>query len=197
LTSHKLAADYIAKVEARLEALRLFLSRNRYDDVVREAHEAMELLLKGALRFVGVDPPRRHDPAPVVARHIERFPSEWKEHIEEIQEISERLSAERGHAFYGDEDELLPPSELFEEAAPSRRSARSRASSGSTSGCFRPRIDLDGGSSEQPPATRATRLLKSFRSVTSRSPVELSAVTDSASSGTVVAGRALYRTAPA
>ena len=56
MTSRKIARDYLAKVEARLEALRLFLARARHDDVIREAHEAMELLIKGALRFVGVDP---------------------------------------------------------------------------------------------------------------------------------------------
>jgi HEPN domain-containing protein len=50
-TSRKIAHDYIAKVEARLEALRLFLSRGRNADVIREAHEAVELLLKGALRY--------------------------------------------------------------------------------------------------------------------------------------------------
>ncbi len=116
MTSRKIARDYLAKVEARLEALRLFLGRRRYDDVVREAHEALELLFKGALRFVGIDPPRRHDPGPVLLRHLDRFPPDWRAHAPEICATSERLFAQRGHAFYGDEDDLLPPSELFERA---------------------------------------------------------------------------------
>ncbi len=114
MTSRKIARDYLAKVEVRLEALQLFLARGRYDDVVREAHEAIELLLKGALRFVGLDPPRRHEPGPVVLRHLDRFPPAWRERAAEICAVSERLFAERGHAFYGDEDDLVPPSELFE-----------------------------------------------------------------------------------
>jgi len=114
VTSRKISRDYLPKVEARLEALQLYLSRNRYDDVVREAHEAIELLLKGALRFIGVDPPRRHDPAPVLLRHLDRFPAVWRTEAPEICAASERLFAERGHAFYGDEDDLVPPSELFE-----------------------------------------------------------------------------------
>lgn len=116
MTSRKIARDYLGKVEARAEALRLFLARNRHDDVVREAHEAIELLIKGALRFVGVDPPRRHDPGPILLRHLDRFPAAWGEQAPEICRIAERLFAERGHAFYGDEDDLVPPSELFARA---------------------------------------------------------------------------------
>ncbi len=116
MTSRKIARDYLGKVEARLEALRLFLNRGRHDDVIREAQEAIELLLKGALRFVGIDPPRRHDPAPVLMRHVKRFPPAWQAAAADICATSERLFAERGHAFYGDEDELVPPSELFERA---------------------------------------------------------------------------------
>jgi len=55
VTTRKIARDYLGKVEARLDALRLFLA-----------------------------------PA--------------------------RLFEERGHAFYGDEDDLVPPSELFERS---------------------------------------------------------------------------------
>jgi HEPN domain-containing protein len=114
VTSRKIARDYLPKVETRLEALQIYLCRNRYDDVVREAHEAIELLLKGALRFIGIDPPRRHDAASVLMRHLDRFPAVWRERAPEICAASERLFAERGHAFYGDEDDLVPPSELFE-----------------------------------------------------------------------------------
>jgi hypothetical protein len=64
VTSRKISRDYLAKVEARVEALGLFLARERYDDVIREAHEALELLLKGALRFVGIDPPKRSSGTP-------------------------------------------------------------------------------------------------------------------------------------
>lgn len=116
MTSRKISRDYLPKVEARLEALRLFLERGRFDDVVREAHEAIELMLKGALRFVGIDPPKRHDPAAVLLRHLDRLPPTWASHAEEIRSVSERLFAERGHAFYGDEDDLVPPSALFQRS---------------------------------------------------------------------------------
>jgi hypothetical protein len=116
VTSQKISRDYLRKVEVRLEALRLFLSRERFDDVIREAHEAIELLLKGTLRFVGIDPPRRHDAAPLLLRHLDRLPAAWQAAADQIRETSARLFEERGHAFYGDEDDLLPPSELFTRA---------------------------------------------------------------------------------
>ncbi len=114
MTTKKIALDYLAKVRVRLMALRLFLEHQRYDDVMREAQEAVELLVKGALRFVGIDPPRRHEPAALLLEHIDRFPASWRARAEEIRGLSERLFSERGLSFYGDEDDLLPPSELFE-----------------------------------------------------------------------------------
>jgi HEPN domain-containing protein len=114
--SRRIALDYLGKVEARAEALQLYLDRGRFDDVIREAHEALELLLKGALRFVGVDPPRRHDAGAALLQHLDRLPGSWREHAPAICAIAERLFAERGHAFYGDEADLVPPSELFERA---------------------------------------------------------------------------------
>lgn len=116
MTSKKIARDYLGKVEARFEALRLFLARGRNDDVIREAHEAIELMLKGALRFVGIDPPRRHDAGPLIRQHLDRFPPAWQDAADEISAMSERLFAERGNAFYGDEDDLVPPSELFDQS---------------------------------------------------------------------------------
>ena len=116
MTSRKIAEDYLAKAEVRLEALRLFLDRGRHDDVVREAHEAVELILKGSLRFIGIDPPKRHDPSGVLLRHLDRFPADWRDRAGRIGEFSRRLFAERGLAFYGDEDDLAAPSELFDRS---------------------------------------------------------------------------------
>jgi len=116
LTSRKIALDYLGKVEARLKALRLFFDDRRYDDVIREAHEALELILKGSLRFIGIDPPKRHDPSDVLLRHLDRLPAGWRDRASRLQELSHRLFAERGLAFYGDEDDLAPPSELFDRS---------------------------------------------------------------------------------
>lgn len=91
------------------------LASSAYADVVRESQEVVELILKGTLRFIGVDPPKRHDVRTVLARFLDRLPAEWREAMEDIGEASTELAQERAHAFYGDEDGLVPASELFGE----------------------------------------------------------------------------------
>ena len=44
--------------------------------VVRGPRPRLELILKSALRFIGVDPPRRHDVHSVLLRFRESLPAE-------------------------------------------------------------------------------------------------------------------------
>jgi len=60
-----LAGDYLHKGKARRSARQGLFEEESYDDVVREAQAIVELILKGTLRFIGVDPPKRHDMPPV------------------------------------------------------------------------------------------------------------------------------------
>lgn len=76
----------------------------------------MEFILKGALRFIGVDPPKRHDVHVVLTQFIDRLPAGWGEALIELRGDLNRLAQERGPAFYGDEAADIPPSELFGEA---------------------------------------------------------------------------------
>ena len=81
--------------------------------MVREAQEVVELLLKGALRFVGVDPPKRHDVRSAILRAMERFPPEARDELRALADASSVLAQERSHAFYGDEEAMVGASELF------------------------------------------------------------------------------------
>ena len=101
------------------------LASGLHADVVRESQDVVELVLKGALRFVGVDPPKRHDVHDVVVRYIDRFPAEWRRTLAELQEALDTLAEDRAPAFYGDEEEGIPASDLFREEA--ARAAGSRA----------------------------------------------------------------------
>ena len=73
-----LARDYLRKSKARRRALQTLFEEGSYDDVVREAQAIVELILKGTLRFLGVDPPKRHDVGSTVKEFGERLPETWR-----------------------------------------------------------------------------------------------------------------------
>jgi HEPN domain-containing protein len=58
VTSADLAWGSLARASIRLEALALLRDRGGHSDVVCEAQELVELTLKGALRAVGIEPPK-------------------------------------------------------------------------------------------------------------------------------------------
>ncbi len=111
-----MARDYLRRARARRNALDTLFASASYPDVVRESQDIAELVLKGALRFVGVDPPKRHDAHAVLTRFIGRFPPQWRETLGELQASLDRLAEERGPAFYGDDERGVPASDLFDEA---------------------------------------------------------------------------------
>jgi HEPN domain-containing protein len=59
MNAQALARDYLRKGKARRSALQVLFEEESYDDVVREVQAIVELILKGTLRFIGVDPPKR------------------------------------------------------------------------------------------------------------------------------------------
>jgi len=56
-----LIRDYLKRAEIRLQSLEFFLEAGDYPDVIREAQEVVELLLKALLRWAGLDIPKVHD----------------------------------------------------------------------------------------------------------------------------------------
>lgn len=115
MNTKNIAIDYLRKSKARLQALHTLFEQNSYDDVIRESQEILELITKGALRWIGVDPPKIHDVSHTLKKHGQQFPASWQKEIEWICKISNSLHQERGHAFYGDEGEDIPPANLFEK----------------------------------------------------------------------------------
>jgi len=107
VTADELARGYFVRSRKRLQALRTLMAVEAWPDVVREAQELVELVLKGMLRWVGVDPPKWHDVGSILVAEQEKFPPPIRERIPELAEISLRLRREREIAFYGDRD-LIP-----------------------------------------------------------------------------------------
>lgn len=113
MTSDDLARDYLRRARTRRLTLDTFIAAGLHGDVMREAQELVELVLKGALRFVGVDPPKRHDAHEIVGQFLDRLPAEWTQVVRELSTTLDRLAEERGRAFYGDEATGTPASELY------------------------------------------------------------------------------------
>lgn len=67
--------------------------------VVRRCQEVVELALKAALLWAGVDVPRAHDVGPVLKRHADRFSEPFREQIPTLASISRSLRAEREISF--------------------------------------------------------------------------------------------------
>lgn len=117
MTSDRIARDYLRRARVRRQALDTLMAGADYPDVIREAQDLVELVLKGALRFVGVEPPKRHDVHSVFSQFLGRFPEEWSAVLTQLDTSLTRLAEQRAPAFYGDEEAGIPASALFGEDA--------------------------------------------------------------------------------
>ena len=103
--------EYFEKARVRRFALDVLLHHGGHADVVRESQELVELLLKGLLRKVGIDPPKWHDVGTVLEDNDDLLPPEVRLELERIVKLSSSLRRDRELSFYGDEDFL--PSEKY------------------------------------------------------------------------------------
>jgi HEPN domain-containing protein len=113
MKNQSLIQDYCIRSKHRIEAVELLLKRQSYADVVREAQEVVELLLKALLRYCHVEVPRIHDVSNVLEAHQDKCPESIVEHIPVMCKISRQMRRDRELAFYGTED--LTPSEFYQQ----------------------------------------------------------------------------------
>jgi len=113
LTNKGNAEVMLQRASIILDEARSLRERGVWNLVVRRCQEAVELALKSALVFVGVQPPRTHDVGPSLREHSERFPCEFRQHIPQLASISRTLRLERELSFYGDEESGIPPEALY------------------------------------------------------------------------------------
>lgn len=97
---------------ARLGTLQVLYEEESYDDVVREAQEIVEL--KGALRYIGIDPPKRHDVGATLRAHQDQLPDAWRKKLAWIEKVSASLFEERAPVFCGGETDVIPASDLYD-----------------------------------------------------------------------------------
>jgi len=116
MTNITLAKDYIIKAVNRLDIRDIYLKKNDYADVIREAQEAVELAQKAMLRQIGIDPPKWHDVGMILVEFKEKFPEDIRDMLDNLAAISKWLRGEREIAFYGDID-FIPSEEYTEQDA--------------------------------------------------------------------------------
>jgi len=81
--------------------LAVLYDEHSYSDTVREAQEICELLLKGVLRLIGIEPPKFHDVGKIVRENSDRLPAAMRQDVDRIARYSFELRRDRELSFYG------------------------------------------------------------------------------------------------
>lgn len=110
-----LAENLFREAQRRLKTARTAFKEKAHAYTVRQSQECVELSLKGALRLVMVEYPKKHDVSNVLELEAGRFPAWFREAIPRMAKASAALAEKRSLAMYGDEQAGLAPASLFNE----------------------------------------------------------------------------------
>jgi HEPN domain-containing protein len=110
-----MAKGYLEEARIRLETAERALKEKYYAYSIRQSQECVELSLKSALRYVGIEPPKWHDVGIVIKENIDRFPEWFHSNVNRIMHISRELRREREPSMYGDESLGIPARMLYTE----------------------------------------------------------------------------------
>lgn len=113
MNSKEMAESYLLEGDIRLKTARIALKDEYFAYAVRQSQECVELSLKGALRYVGIEPPKWHDVGIILKKEVQRFPEWFSENIDRLSIVSRELRREREPSMYGDSDLNLPAMELY------------------------------------------------------------------------------------
>jgi HEPN domain-containing protein len=113
MTNHEASRHDFARATVILNEARSLAGAGHHNLVVRRAQEAVELALKGCLRWAGIEVPRVHDVGPFLKDSAYRFPAAFRQLIPDLASISRSLKVERETSFYGDPETGLPPEDLY------------------------------------------------------------------------------------
>ncbi|MBM3301404.1 MAG: HEPN domain-containing protein [Deltaproteobacteria bacterium] len=115
MNTHEAARRLLARSALILQEARYLEGKEAWSLVIRRCQEAVELALKAALLWAGIEVPRVHDVGPILKEHTGRFPVSFQRLIPPLASISRALRAERELSFYGDEQSGTPPELLYTE----------------------------------------------------------------------------------
>lgn len=119
-----LAADHLARAQARLLAVDVLCEAESWADVVCESQEVVDLALRGLLWWAGLEPPARQDVGTTLLRERKRLPPSFWPELPALAEAARRLRRDRDLAFLGSYD--VTPWEFYRrsEAEAARQAAR-------------------------------------------------------------------------
>lgn len=113
MNNRGMAESYLLEGEIRLKTARIALDDEHFAYAVRQSQECVELSLKGALRYVGIEPPKWHDVGIILKKEAQRFPEWFSENIDRLTHVSRELRREREPSMDGDSDLNMPAMELY------------------------------------------------------------------------------------
>ena len=113
MTNEEMASSAIGLAARILEEARRHHAAGTSNLAVRRSQEAVELSLKGLLRFLGLEVPKLHDVSGFLRRYKDRLPPPVADNLDEIARISRILREERELSFYGDEVAGFTPDALY------------------------------------------------------------------------------------
>lgn len=113
MTNPELARGWTRQAENILQEARAAADNGLWHLAVRRCQESVEMALKGLLGLVGIEVPKIHDVGFILRQYKDRFPKAIQAEIDRIQSISRRLKKERETSFYGDEELMLPPDQIY------------------------------------------------------------------------------------
>ncbi|MHA1413449.1 MAG: HEPN domain-containing protein, partial [Promethearchaeota archaeon] len=110
---NKMARSSLKEASIRFQTAKKALNDRFFPYAVRQSQECVELALKGALRLVGIEPPKWHDVGIILKKNKQKFPQWFQQDIDKMAFISRELRKEREISMYGDNELNLTPDEIY------------------------------------------------------------------------------------
>jgi HEPN domain-containing protein len=126
MTNLEMARGHLIRAQRILKEAEGLFVQEAWNLVVRRSQEVVELSLKAALRFSGIEVPQVHDVGGFLRRSRARLPESLAKNVDRLVSVSRRLGREREISFYGDEETGTPAEELYtqEDAEAALQDAR-------------------------------------------------------------------------
>ena len=83
MTNQQAARYNLQRAKIILEEAEHLKDQKAWNLVVRRCQEAVELALKGALLWIGINVPRIHDVGGILVQHTERFPEDLRPELQD------------------------------------------------------------------------------------------------------------------